>query len=137
MLGSIEVRDYMNPDPVKIDAGADVFEAISLIREHRISGLCVVDAEGQLVGVLSELDCLEAILSAAYDERTAVGTVGEYMTRDVVTANVNDDILKVAGDMLKNKHRRRPVLDHGRLVGQITCRQLLGAVKDFPGRDRS
>lgn len=133
MLGSVEVRDYMERDPVKVDASADVFEAIALIREHRISGLCVVDANGDLVGVLSELDCLEAILSATYDERTAVGRVREYMTRDVVTVNASDDIVKVADDMLKKKHRRRPVMEDGRLVGQITCRLLLAAVKDFPG----
>jgi CBS domain-containing protein len=134
MLGSVEVRDYMEREPVKVDASADVFEAIALIRDHKISGLCVVDASGSLVGVLSELDCLEAILSAAYDERTAVGRVEEYMTREVVTASASDDIIKVADDMLKKKHRRRPVLEDGRLVGQITCRQILGAVKDFPGR---
>ena len=34
-------------------------------------------------------------------------------------------------DMLKKGHRRRPVLDHGRLVGQITCRQLLRVVSEF------
>jgi CBS domain-containing protein len=134
MLGSVEVRDYMDREPIKINDSADVFEAIALIREHRISGLCVVNAGGDLVGVLSELDCLEAILSATYDERTAVGSVSEYMTRNVVTVDAGDDILQVASDMLKNRHRRRPVLDRGKLVGQITCRQLLGAVKDFPGR---
>jgi hypothetical protein len=33
--------------------------------------------------------------------------------------------------MLANKQRRRPVVDQGQLVGQITCRQLLGALLDF------
>lgn len=134
MLGSVEVRDYMDRAPVKVKHDADLFEAISLIREHRISGLCVVNDRGELVGVLSELDCLEAILTATYDERTAVGKVEEYMSADIVSANAGDDILKVASDMLKNRHRRRPVLEEGKLVGQITCRQLLGAVKDFPAR---
>lgn len=134
MLGSVEVRDYMDRHPVKVNADVDLFEAISLIRENKISGLCVVNGGDQLVGVLSELDCLNAILSAVYDEYTAVGTVGEYMTRDVVTVDAGDDILKVASDMLRNRHRRRPVVEDGKLVGQITCRQLLAAVKDFPGK---
>lgn len=133
MLGSVAVRDYMDNNPIRVSGEADVFEAISLIREHKISGLCVVDPQDNLVGVLSELDCLEAILSATYNERTAVGRVAEYMTREVVTANAEDDILTVASDMLRNKHRRRPVVQQGKLVGQITCRQILGAVKDFPG----
>ncbi|MCW8196001.1 CBS domain-containing protein [Proteobacteria bacterium 005FR1] len=123
----------MDRNPIRLSGQADVFEAISVIREHKISGLCVVDSQNHLIGILSELDCLEAILSATYDERTAVGKVEEYMTCNVVTANAGDDILTVASDMLRNKHRRRPVVENGKLVGQITCRQILGAVKDFPG----
>jgi CBS domain-containing protein len=131
MLGSVEVKDYMQHNPVKVNATADIFEAIALILEHKISGLCVMDDGDKLVGVLSELDCLRAILSAAYNKQSNVGTVQEYMTRDVVAADANGDILTVASDMLKNKHRRRPVVENGKLVGQITCRQLLRAVKDF------
>lgn len=133
MRGSIEVKDYMDRDPVKVNAEADLFHAITMIREYKVSGVCVVNAEGDLVGVLSELDCLEAILSAVYNEHS-VGRVQDYMSRNVVTASARDDILKVASDMLINKHRRRPVLEDGKLVGQITCRQLLGAVNDFPAR---
>lgn len=133
MSGSLEVRDYMSRDPVKINATSDIVTAIALIREHKVSGVCVVDDEGQLVGVLSELDCLEAILSAAYNKHS-VGKVAEHMSRNVVTASAGDDILTVASDMLSNKHRRRPVMEDGKLVGQITCRQLLGAVNDFPHR---
>lgn len=133
MRNSIEVRDYMIRDPVKVNADAPIHTAIELIREHKVSGLCVVDDEGQLVGVLSELDCLDAILGAVYNEHS-FGKVSDYMSRDMVTADAHDDILKVASDMLVNHHRRRPVLENGKLVGQITCRQLLAAVNDFPSR---
>jgi len=40
-------------------------------------------------------------------------------------------VVDVADDMLKKGHRRRPVVDNGKLVGQITCRQLLRVVRDF------
>jgi len=33
--------------------------------------------------------------------------------------------------MLKHKHRRRPVIENGKLIGQVTCRQILSAIKDF------
>jgi CBS domain-containing protein len=112
---------------------ADIFEAVALILDNKISGLCVVDEEGALVGVLSELDCLEATLSAMYDGGRTVGQVGDYMTRieDVITAGERSDIIDVAKDMVKNKRRRRPVIKDGKLVGQITCRQLLRAIRDF------
>jgi CBS domain-containing protein len=121
----------MLTNPVRVNADANLFEAIELITDHKISGLCVVDDDNMLVGILSELDCLRAILSATYNEG-GVGRVSEYMTRDdLVLANANDNIVELAQDMLRHKHRRRPVLEDGKLVGQVTCRQLLIAVKNF------
>ena len=54
------------------------------------------------------------------------------MTKEVITVGVHDSIVDVASDMLKYKHRRRPVVeDDGRLIGQVSVRQLLRAVKEF------
>ncbi len=131
MLRSVELRDYMLENPIRVKADEDLFTAINLILANKISGLCVVDDDDKLVGILSELDCLQAILSATYNN-SAVGTVGEYMATDgLVTSSPQDDIIDVALDMLKHKKRRRPVVDEGKLIGQVTCRQLLNAVKDF------
>ena len=134
MLRSVELKDYMLHDPVKMRADDDVFEAIHKILIYKVSGVCVVDEHNVLTGVLSELDCLKAILSGVYNESPCAGKVEEYMTRDVITVGLYDSIVDVANDMLKQKHRRRPVLDDdGKLVGQVTCRQLLRAVKEFAG----
>lgn len=131
MLRSVEMKDYMLTDPVKIGADANVYEAIHLLLAYKVSGLCVVDDAGHLIGVLSELDCLRAILSSVYNESPA-GIVGEYMTKEVISVKMTDNIVDVASDMLKHKHRRRPVIqDDGMLVGQVTCRQLLNGVKEF------
>ncbi len=131
MLRSVDLSDYMLHDPVRISAEADMFTAINLIIDHRVSGICVVDQQGMLVGVLSEMDCLKGILAATYNDNGGVGRVREYMTVDVDFCDVHADLVDVADDMLKKGHRRRPVLDHGRLVGQITCRQLLRVVSEF------
>ena len=50
---------------------------------------------------------------------------------NLVVAHPNEDITDVAQDMLLKNKRRRPVVEDGKLVGQITCRQLLGALKKF------
>lgn len=134
MSYSLDLQDYMLQNPVKISADADIFDAVIMILENKISGLCVVDEANSLVGVLSELDCLRATLSAMYDSRTNVGTVRDYMTADVTTSSLHDDIVDVAEDMLRNNHRRRPVIKDGKLVGQITCRQLLKALGEVSFR---
>ena len=53
------------------------------------------------------------------------------MTKDVETNSPDDFIIDVAATMLDHKHRRRPIVDNGKLVGQLTCRQILRAIKDF------
>ena len=137
MLRSVAVREHMLKNPVAVRPEDSVYDAIHAIIVNRISGVCVVDGEDKLVGILSELDCMRAILSATYNEQAA-GKVSEFMTRDVITAGLDDDIVNLAADMLAHKHRRRPVVEDGRLVGQISCRQILRAVKEFAGpRDPS
>ena len=105
-----------------------------MIVDNKISGLCVVDEAGQLVGILSELDCLRAILGAAYTESDP-GRVADVMAKDnLVVAHPDEDIIDVAQDMLIKNKRRRPVVENGKLIGQITCRQLLEAVSRFQRR---
>ncbi len=131
MLKSVNLRDYMITNPVKVKPDDNIADAVKVIIDNKVSGVCVVDADGNLSGILSELDCLRAILGAIYNE-SAIGLVSEHMTADnLLVAHPDENILDVAQDMLIKKHRRRPVVENGRLIGQITCRQLLSAVKKF------
>jgi CBS domain-containing protein len=131
MLQSVNLRDYMLLNPVKVREDDNVLEAMQVIIDNKISGVCVIDTEETLVGILSELDCLRAVLSATYND-SGVGRVKDYMASDnLVVAHPNEDIVDVAQDMLLKNKRRRPVVEDGKLVGQITCRQLLTAVKKF------
>lgn len=131
MLHSVELKDYMLTNPVKVKADTDLFDAIESILEYKISGMCVVDEENHLVGMLSEMDCLNAILSAMYNEETSVGPVREFMSTDLFSVSPHADIVDVAQEMLKRCYRRCPVVQDGKLVGQVTCRQLLRAVEEF------
>ena len=131
MLKSVGLRDYMISAPVKVQEDANLFDAMKAIIDNKVSGVCVVNENKALVGVLSEMDCLAAVLKATYNH-VGVGAVSEYMTRDnIVVAHPSDDIIDVAQDMLLKKHRRRPVVEDGVLVGQVSCRQLLTAVNKF------
>jgi CBS domain-containing protein len=131
MLRSVSLRDYMLRDPATTHSDAPIPEALGLIVEHRISGLCVIDDERRLVGILSELDCLRAMLDAVNAEADP-GRVADVMAKDnLVVAHPDEDIVDVAQDMLIKNKRRRPVVEDGRLVGQVTCRQLLQAMSQL------
>ena len=130
---SVKVRDHMVRKPVLVHPETRLFEAINQILNNRISGVPVVNQQQQVTGMLSELDCLRAILSAIYYQQEVGGiSVGEHMIGDVECVGPEEDIVDVAQSMLDHKHRRRPVVDErGNLLGQLTCRQLLKGVKDF------
>ncbi len=134
MLRSVDISDYMIHRPVKIHAQDEMSTAIGLVLDNKISGICVVSEQGDLVGVLSEMDCLKAIWTATYNEHGDLGKAEDYMTKNVEYCDIHADLVDVADDMIKKGHRRRPVLDHGKLVGQITCRQLLRVVSEFNQR---
>ena len=63
---SVDVNDYMVKRPVLVNPDTELFEAIHRILRYKISGVTVVDENNHPVGMLSELDCLRAILSGTY-----------------------------------------------------------------------
>jgi len=130
MLHSVDLRDYMITNPIKVKEDANLFEAMKIIIDNKVSGVCVIDENKTLVGVLSEMDCLAAVLKSTYNN-VGVGLVNEYMTKGVIVAHPSEGIINVAQDMLLKGQRRRPVVEDGKLVGQVSCRQLLSAVKKF------
>ncbi len=129
MPSSVKVKNHMQREPVVVSPDDSIYDAIHKILVNKVSGVCVVE-EGKIVGVLSELDCLRAILSSTYYEGN-VGSVREFMIEDIQFVKPDDDIIEIAKDMFDKRQRRRPVLKDGKLVGLLTCRQILRAVKEF------
>ncbi|MGE8361207.1 CBS domain-containing protein [Pseudomonas sp.] len=130
MLKSIKVRDYMTRHLVTFRSDTDLFTAINRLLEHRISGAPVTDAHGHLIGLLSEGDCLRGILSGAYYEATG-GTVGTYMSTEVETVSPEADVIELSERFVRGRRGRFPVVEQGRLVGQISRSDVLRAVKEF------
>ena len=122
----------MVENPISVRPDMDVYQAAQEILVNQVSGATVVDENGKLVGMLSELDCLKAIVTSVYNGADPGGAlVGEIMTADVEVNDPDEGILAVATSMLDHKHRRRPVVKDGELQGQLTCRQILKAVTDY------
>jgi CBS domain-containing protein len=84
------VRDYMAGHLVTFKPDTDVMDAIHELVHHRIAGAPVVDDKGDLVGMLSELDCMKVALNAGYYGDWG-GPVSDYMSTEVesVDANMN------------------------------------------------
>ena len=123
------VKDYMATELVTVQPETSAYEAILLLLKHQISGMPVVGDRGELVGILSERDCLKTLVHAQYHD-LPTAKVGDLMTTTIRTISPDMNILEVAELFLDNSFRRLPVLDEGRLVGQISRWDVLRAIRE-------
>ena len=105
-----------------------VTDAIDILLKKSLLGVLVVDKEGNLLGVLSEKDCLQVMLHDTYYGLPGK-TVGEIYHPAAQTIDPETDLISVAEIFLNNSFRRLPVVEKGKLVGQITRRDLLRGFK--------
>jgi CBS-domain-containing membrane protein len=120
----LTARAIMTDDVVTIDPKSSIQEAIELLLKQRVSGLPVTDADGRLIGIVTEF----ALLAIAYDNRVREDSIGQHMTTEVLTVDASDPINKVVDLCLMHRVRRVPVLENGRLVGLISRRDVLKAM---------
>ncbi len=112
---------------VPIDA--TVGETVLLMKEENIGALMVVDANGSLVGILSERDIVYGLEGA---DASYLGIpVGSLMSRDVQTCDPDDSISHVAKIMGTFRIRHLPVLNGAELAGIISIRD----IEDFRNKE--
>jgi CBS domain-containing protein len=125
-----QARQYMSKSLVTLRPHMDVIQAVHLLVEHKISGAPVLDDHGNIVGMLTERDCMEVVLKASYHGELG-GQVEQYMSRVVRTVDVDSSLLDLAQMFVNSPYRRYPVMDGNRLVGIISRRDMLRAVQDL------
>ena len=108
---------------VSIDFTADLATAAKLLTKHNIGAVVVLGVGGRLAGILSERDLVRAM---AENGITALQLpVGQVMTRDVSTSEVDDSIASVMDRMTKGRFRHMPVLEKDRVIGMVSIKDLL------------
>ena len=128
MLQSVKVKDYMAANLTTFSPDMDIMQAVDMLVQKRISGAPVVDEHGNLIGMLSERDCVKVALHACYYGEAA-GTVSDYMVKEVESIDGEMSIPALAQLFIAKPFRRYPVVDDNRLVGQISIRDVLRAME--------
>lgn len=134
MRDTMTARDMMVTRLITVRPDQDVHEAIDLLLRNRVAGAPVVDANENLVGFLSEKDCMQTLLDAIYDSNPST-TVEMCMTRDVFTITEDTNVLTIAELFLHKPFRRLPVVRGRRLVGQVSRRDFLMALSEWSRED--
>ena len=126
---ALKVEDYMARKLITFKPDQPMHEVVDSLMKHKISGGPVVNNDGELVGVISEGDCLKEVVKGKYDNMPIfTGLVEEHMAKNVITVNPDLNIFEAAKMFLEKRLRRFPVIYEGKLIGQISQKDVMKAV---------
>ena len=97
---------------------ATMREVVEVLADKHIGAIVVADDEGAMKGIVSERDVVRTLAKRGVEAMDA--PVSSFMTRDVVSASEEDDVIEVARKMTIGRFRHMPVVADGRLVGIVS-----------------
>jgi CBS domain-containing protein len=131
-----KVSDYMTRKLITFKSDQRIESAIDTLIKYRISGAPVVNAKNELIGIISEGDCIKYISeSRYYNMPLENNTVEKHMVKNVYTIDGNMNIFDAANKFLESKHRRFPIVENDKLVGQISQKDILKAALKLKGHN--
>jgi CBS domain-containing protein len=132
----ISVKDYMTRRLVTFRENENIMDVMEKLIKHNISGGCVVNDKMELLGMISEGDCMKQISDSRYYNMPMSDlTVGKRMNTKVETIDGNMNVLDAAKKFIELKFRRFPIVQEGRLIGQISQRDVLKAALKLKGQN--
>jgi len=132
----LKVSDYMTTNLITFTPDQPIESVIQALIKHRISGGPVVNANNELIGIISEGDCIKQISDSRYYNMPLQDqTIEKLMVKNVDTIDGNMNIFDAANKFLATKRRRFPILENGKLVGQISQKDILKAAMEMKGHN--
>jgi len=133
---SLKVRDYMTTNLITFKPNQSVQEVVESLIKNKISGGPVVNDRKELVGIISEGDCLKQLSeSRYYNMPLEHDKVEKRMAINVETIDGNMDVFDAANKFLNSKRRRFPIVENGKLIGQISQKDILKAALQLKGEN--
>lgn len=131
---ALKVKDYMTTKLITFKPDQSVQEVVEALIKNKISGGPVVNHRNELVGIISEGDCLKQLSeSRYYNMPLEHNNVEKRMVKNVETIDGNMDVFDAANKFLNSKRRRFPIVENGKLVGQISQKDILKAALQLKG----
>ncbi len=127
-------RECMTTRVLSFSPDDDLFAAMDLLLKNHFAAAPVIDGEGNLLGVLTEKDCLRVLSSFTYDDRPEGAKVRGYQSDVQLVCEPELDIFQVADRFLETNFPLMPVLDQGKVVGVISRRDTLRGVQELRRR---
>tara|TARA_B100000686_G_C16804740_1_gene989096 strand:+ start:273 stop:737 length:465 start_codon:yes stop_codon:yes gene_type:complete len=123
---NLVVKDIMTKNLITFTSDQTIHEVMKSFIKFKVSGGPVVDKYGNLIGVVSEADCMKEISESRYFNLPILDkSVTEFMTKKVDTIQASTSIFDAASFFSKTGRRRFPVIDKKRLVGQVSRKDIV------------
>ena len=131
----ILVSDYMTKKLITFKPSDSLDHVINLLIKNKISGGPVVNDKNELIGIISEGDCMKHISDSKYYNMPmdSDNTVEKNMASEVETIEKNMNIFDAATKFISSKRRRFPIVENGKLIGQISQKDILKAALKMKG----
>lgn len=125
----ILVSDYMTKKLITFKPEDSLDHVIHLLIANKISGGPVINDQNELIGIISETDCIKHISESKYYNMPSDSdnTVAKKMNSNVDTIDKDMNIFDAASKFINSKRRRFPVVENGKLIGQISQKDVLKA----------
>jgi len=133
------VEKYMVPlsKMITFKPEQPIQDVIKIIVDKKISGAPVLNDQGGLVGLISEKDCLRIIVDQAYNNLPAeTRKVSDYMTAKVQSLSPKTNVVEAAKEFLNSPFRRFTIVENGKLIGQVSRRDILTAAQNMKSTGR-
>jgi len=128
------VLDYMTTKLITFKPDQSISEVMETLIKNKISGGPVVNDDNELLGIISEGDCIKQISDSRYYNMPIDNdTVEKYMVKNVETIDKNLNVFDAAKQFLESKRRRFPIVENGKLIGQISQKDILIAALEQKG----
>ena len=122
---AITARDIMARSEATLSPETDIFDAMKMLLQKKLTGAPVVDETGKLLGMLTERDCLNVLVGGAM-EADPGGTVDMYMSTPAQSIQPTASLYDIVHVFVTRPYRKLPVVDdHGRVIGQVSRRDTL------------
>jgi CBS domain-containing protein len=128
---SVRVQDLMKQNPVACYASDSLSHAAYLMWEHDCGMVPVIEAQGRLIGIITDRDICMATYTRG--QPPAAITVEATMSRHVCVVSPADSLESAARRMAEHQVRRLPVVEGGRLVGMLSLADVARYTKTIQG----
>lgn len=131
---NITVADYMSRDMIVFRPEEPIVKVMEALVKNRVSGAPVVNGKNELIGIISEGDCIKEISESRYYNQPMDNNIVEnYMVKTVETVPSDMNLFDAANKFLSVRKRRFPVCENGKLVGIISQKDILKAALKLRG----